>query len=53
MPRWRWQEIQDTSRLRDVINGIKRYFAAGIEIPEQWIDEYHLLLRAMERHEFY
>jgi phage gp29-like protein len=49
MPRWHWLEIVDEERLAVVIDGIKRYHAAGVEIPEQWFDEYFLITHAMER----
>lgn len=49
MPRWRWLEIQNGYRLVEVISAIKRFYQAQLEVPEQWVDEYHLLINETTR----
>lgn len=52
MPRWRWLEIQNETRLIEIIDGVKRFHAGKKEIPEQWVDEYHSLIHAMNNNFF-
>ena len=44
MPRNMW----DLQRLRDLGEAIKRYCAAGMIIPSEWIDEYNDICRRLE-----